>query len=131
MGADHPTTLTAMANLALVLHTQGELAKTLLLEEQVLEARRRLLGPKHPDTTLAEWNLLNTRRDLGDEAGARELETSLGWLLDGDESKVPWISARSGRISRRCWRSGRAEAQPESRRRTGSAFVTISRVRAP
>ncbi len=77
-----------MANLALVLHTQGELAKTLLLEEQVLEARRRLLGPKHPDTTLAEWNLLNTRRDLGDEAGARELETSLGWLLDGDESKL-------------------------------------------
>ncbi|HEV7505260.1 MAG TPA: tetratricopeptide repeat protein [Thermoanaerobaculia bacterium] len=88
LGADHPSTLTAMANLALVLHTQGELAKTRLLEEQVLEARRRLLGPKHPETSLAEWNLLNTRKDLGDELGARELETRLGWLLDEDESKL-------------------------------------------
>lgn len=88
LGADHPSTLMAMANLALVLHTQGELAKTRLLEEQVLEARRRLLGPKHPETSLAEWNLLNTRRDLGDETGARELETRLGWLLEEDESKL-------------------------------------------
>lgn len=88
LGVDHPSTLTAMANLALVLHTQGELAKTRLLEEQILESRRRLLGPKHPDTSLAEWNLLNTRKDLGDETGARELETRLGWLLDEDESKL-------------------------------------------
>ena len=88
LGAEHPTTLMAMANLALVLHSQGELAKVRLLEEQVLEARRRLLGPRHPETSLAEWNLLNTRKDLGDEAGARELEGSLSWLLDGDEAKL-------------------------------------------
>jgi len=88
LGEEHPITLTAMSNLALVLHAQGDLDKTRLLEEKVLETRRRLLGPKHSDTSLAQWNLLNTRKDLGDEAGARELEIRLGWLLDEDEAKL-------------------------------------------
>ena len=40
---------------------------------QALEARRRLLGPEHPDTLSSMNNLAEALRALGDAAGAAEL----------------------------------------------------------
>jgi hypothetical protein len=43
------STLRAVNNLAQTLHAQGDLAGARKLQEQVLEARGRLLGKEHPD----------------------------------------------------------------------------------
>jgi hypothetical protein len=43
------------------------------LEEQALATYRRVLGEDHPDTLSSMNNLAETRRDLGDLNGAREL----------------------------------------------------------
>ena len=42
-----------MSNLAATLRAQGDLAGARALQEQVLEARRRVLGEEHPDTSPA------------------------------------------------------------------------------
>ena len=61
-------TLGAMLNLAGMLYAQGDLAGARQLEEQVLAARRQLLGEKHPDTLTAMLNLALTLSAQGDLA---------------------------------------------------------------
>ena len=39
----------------------------------MMATRRRVLGPDHPDTLTSINNLTETRRDLGDLEGARDL----------------------------------------------------------
>ena len=61
-------------------------------EEQVLEARRRLLGEEHPATLTARLNLAQTLYAQGDLAGARQhqeqvLEASRRLL--GEEHPTP------------------------------------------
>ena len=70
----HPDTLTARNNLAQTLKAQGDLAGVRQHEEQVLEARRRLLGEEHPATLTARNNLAQTLYAQGDLAGARLLQ---------------------------------------------------------
>ncbi|MCP4655318.1 MAG: tetratricopeptide repeat protein, partial [bacterium] len=71
---DHPDVLTARHNLAETLSAQGDLAGARQLQEQVLEARERLLGADHPDTLTARNNLAATLYAQGDLAGARQLQ---------------------------------------------------------
>jgi tetratricopeptide (TPR) repeat protein len=73
LGSEHPTTLSAMNNLALTLLALGDAAGAAALHRQVLDARRRLLGPEHPDTLGSMSNLAMTLRALGDAAGGRDL----------------------------------------------------------
>ncbi|KAH6653678.1 hypothetical protein BKA67DRAFT_660234 [Truncatella angustata] len=57
VGAEHPDTLAAMNNLALVYSYQGRLKEAEELSVQLMEAYKRVLGVEHPDT-LAAMNTL-------------------------------------------------------------------------
>ena len=59
---------------AILRSAQGDLAGARRLREQVLEARRRVLGEQHLDTLWAMGNLAATLKQQGDLAGARRLE---------------------------------------------------------
>jgi hypothetical protein len=43
------------------------------VQQEVLDARERLLGREHPDTLTTKNNLALTLRDLGDLEGARRV----------------------------------------------------------
>ncbi|HVT14965.1 MAG TPA: tetratricopeptide repeat protein [Thermoanaerobaculia bacterium] len=62
------------ANLALVLEEKGDLPGARLIEERILEERRRSLGPDHPDTLWALQNLAETLHAQGDLARARTFQ---------------------------------------------------------
>ena len=49
LGEQHPSTITAMCNLAITYERLGKYADAEKLEIDVLNARARLLGNKHPD----------------------------------------------------------------------------------
>jgi hypothetical protein len=66
--------LYGMADLAGTVYAQGDLPGARKLEEQVLEARERLLGKEHPDTLMAMNNLAVTLYAQGELAGARKLQ---------------------------------------------------------
>jgi Tetratricopeptide repeat/TIR domain len=74
--ARHPDT-TAEAELltwvARYDYERGDYRPAEQANRQVLEARRRLLGPDHPDTLLSMNNLAMTLRVLGDADGAADL----------------------------------------------------------
>ncbi len=57
LGADHPDTLTSMANLALTYWSQGRWAEAEKLEVEVMETRKTKLGADHPDTLMSMANL--------------------------------------------------------------------------
>jgi hypothetical protein len=85
----HPDTLTARNNLAQTLKAQGDLAGVRQHEEQVLEARRRLLGEEHPATSISAWWLCVTLHGLGDQEKAQAvLKRDLLWLLDRDPATL-------------------------------------------
>jgi hypothetical protein len=70
---EHPDVLRTMDNLAATLDAQGDLAGARALEEQVLAARRPLLGEAHPETLRAMNNLAQMLKAQRDLAGARTL----------------------------------------------------------
>jgi len=92
LGAEHPDTLAAMNNLAATLADQGELDSARQLQEQVLEARRRVVGPQHPDTLAALNNLAYTLQAQGDLVGARQLQEQVvetaQWALGAEHPKT-------------------------------------------
>jgi hypothetical protein len=60
LGADHPDTLTSMANLAFTWECIGQHAKAIDLLRTCVVNQQRVLGPSHPDTVsndnmLLEW----------------------------------------------------------------------------
>ena len=60
LGADHPDTLTSMANLAFTLQSQARYAEALALMEKCFQSRQQVLGEQHPYTqssfdTLNDW----------------------------------------------------------------------------
>ncbi|KAJ6487319.1 hypothetical protein DFH09DRAFT_1054217 [Mycena vulgaris] len=77
LGADHPDTLWAMANLAITYRELGRYAEAEPLERSVLEKRKQLLGADHPDTLRALANLAATYRQLGRYTEAEPLERSV------------------------------------------------------
>jgi tetratricopeptide (TPR) repeat protein len=76
LGEEHPSTITAMNNLASTLGDQGQLDEAAAMKKEVLEKRRRILGEEHPDTITAMSNLANTLGQQGqlDEAAAMKKE---------------------------------------------------------
>jgi tetratricopeptide (TPR) repeat protein len=74
--ARHPDTAAEAALLASVArydYERGDYRPAEQANRQALEARRRLLGPEHPDTLASMNNLATTLADLGDAAGAVDL----------------------------------------------------------
>ncbi|RYP66411.1 hypothetical protein DL771_007820 [Monosporascus sp. 5C6A] len=65
LGADHPDTLTSMANLASTFRKQGRWEEAEELQGKELEICTRVLGPRHPDTLTSMANLALTFWDQG------------------------------------------------------------------
>jgi non-specific serine/threonine protein kinase/serine/threonine-protein kinase len=63
-----------MANLAATLESGGNYAEAEKLGRETLEARRRVLGPEHPDTLLSMMNLSNTLQSESKYAEAEKLQ---------------------------------------------------------
>jgi tetratricopeptide (TPR) repeat protein len=84
LGDEHPSTISAMNNLASTLGDQGQLDEAAKMLKEVLEKRRRILGEEHPDTISAMNNLTNT---LGDQGQLDEAISLLGIAIQ----KMKWI----------------------------------------
>ncbi|KAF1937777.1 kinesin light chain 1 [Clathrospora elynae] len=77
LGADHPDTLTSMANLALTYQNQGrwDAAEELFL--QVMETSKKKLGADHPSTLTSMVNLASTHQNQGRWDAADWLEVQV------------------------------------------------------
>ena len=64
-GADDPSTLTSMNNLAVTYRQQGKLTEAAKMHEEVLAKRQVILGDDHPDTLTSMHNLAETYRQQG------------------------------------------------------------------
>ncbi|MFI6645899.1 tetratricopeptide repeat protein [Streptomyces sp. NPDC050504] len=87
LGAGHPDTLTARANLATSYWTAGRTREAVQLLEQVLADSDRLLGPQHPDTLTARANLATSYWTAGRTGEAIALEEQV--LADRDRLLGP------------------------------------------
>lgn len=65
LGAEHPDTLTSMANLASTYRNQGRWDTAEELEVQVMETSKKKLGAEHPDTLTSMANLAFTWKGQG------------------------------------------------------------------
>ncbi|RDW59053.1 hypothetical protein BP5796_11977 [Coleophoma crateriformis] len=65
LGAEHPSTLTSMDNLALVLGGQGKYSEAETMHRQALALRERVLGAEHPSTLTSMNNLALVLGDQG------------------------------------------------------------------
>ena len=61
LGAEHPSTLTSMNNLASTYRDQGQWKEAEELGLQVMETFKRILGAEHPSTLTSMANLDRTR----------------------------------------------------------------------
>ena len=73
LGAEHPKTITSMANLAMIYFDQGKLKEAEQLLMHVLDMRKKLLGTEHPDTLTSMANLATTYFDQGNLNEAEQL----------------------------------------------------------
>jgi hypothetical protein len=73
LGADHPDTLTSMANLASTFCNQGRWDAAEELEVQVIETLKKKLGADHPDTLTSMNNLAFMWIETGRETEAVRL----------------------------------------------------------
>ena len=65
LGAEHPSTLISMGNLAATLSARGDFEGAQRYGERVLETSARILGTEHPDTLASMSNLAHTLRACG------------------------------------------------------------------
>lgn len=77
LGAEHPSTLTSMANLASTYGNQGRWEKAEELDLQIMEVTKRVHGAEHPLMLTSVCNLATTLNSLHRWAEAEELELQL------------------------------------------------------
>ena len=65
LGDRHPSTLTSISNLGLLLQDQGKLDEAGVLYREALEAKRATLGDRHPSTLTSMNNLGSLLHDQG------------------------------------------------------------------
>ena len=85
LGANHPDTLDAVCELALLLKAQGKLAEAELLFRRALEGYEQQLGAQHPNTLTAVNNLAQLLYAQGKLA---EAEPLLRRALEGKEQQL-------------------------------------------
>ena len=73
MEAEHPDTLKAVRNLAIVLSNQGDLAAARAMYERTLAAEERTLGVEHPSTLATMGSLAAVLLLQGELAAAQEM----------------------------------------------------------
>ena len=81
LGADHPNTLTTMANLAVTYSNQGREDEAEKLIVQVVEIRKKKLGADHPDTLITMHNLAATYSNQGRQNEAEKLMVQVVEIL--------------------------------------------------
>jgi tetratricopeptide (TPR) repeat protein len=72
-GKEHPSTLTSMNNLALVLRNQGKYPEAEQIHRKVVEVSERVLGKEHPDTLTGMNNLATVLTDQGKYPEAEQM----------------------------------------------------------
>ncbi|KAL2782474.1 hypothetical protein BJX66DRAFT_320644 [Aspergillus keveii] len=77
LGADHPDTLTRMANVASMYRELGRWKKAEQLEVRVMKTRQAEFGVDHPDTLTSMANLASTYRNQGRWKKAEQLEVQV------------------------------------------------------
>ncbi|KAJ7290549.1 hypothetical protein C8J57DRAFT_1445391 [Mycena rebaudengoi] len=77
LGSEHPETLIAMGNLAVMYHDIGHLTDAEELKVMVLEKMKQILGTEHPDTLAGMSNLAATYWKLGKLTDAMELDVAV------------------------------------------------------
>jgi tetratricopeptide (TPR) repeat protein len=77
LGREHPSTLTSMSNLALVLESQGKYEEAEVMNRQTLAIQEEVLGREHPDTLTSMSNLalVLERQGKYEEAEAMNRQT--------------------------------------------------------
>ena len=65
LGAEHPSTLASITNLASTLRNQGRWKEAEELFVQVMDTRKRVLGAEHPSTLTSMANLASTSGNQG------------------------------------------------------------------
>jgi putative hemolysin len=73
LGAEHPDTLTIMANLAATYCNQGRWGEAEQLEVRVMETSKTVLGAEHPSTLTSMANLASTYHKQGRWGEAEQL----------------------------------------------------------
>ncbi|BCM88074.1 FxSxx-COOH system tetratricopeptide repeat protein [Methylobacterium indicum] len=73
-GPDHPDTAISLANLAVLLQAQGDLARARSLFERALAITEGVRGSAHPNTAASLSNLAGLLRDQGNLAAAQPLQ---------------------------------------------------------
>ena len=68
LGAEHPSTLTSMNNLAFTWKRQGRGAKALNLMEECVQLQMHILGVSHPDTLSSSTALIGWQTEKLDIA---------------------------------------------------------------
>jgi tetratricopeptide (TPR) repeat protein len=77
LGAEHPSTLASMANLASTYRDQGRWKEAEELAVRVVETSKRVLGAEHPSTLTSMANLASTYWNQGRWKEAEELEVRM------------------------------------------------------
>ena len=77
LGAEHPSTLISMGNLASTFWNQGRWKEAEELQAKELKICSRVLGEKHPDTLTSIGNLASTYRNQGRWKEAEELDVQV------------------------------------------------------
>jgi len=129
LGPEHPDSLTAGGNLAVVYQATGQTTEATQLGEQVLADRERILGPKHPDTLRARANLTVSYRTMGRTAEAIEL----GQRVFADSERIlgpehPDTLRARGHLARSYRAGGRADDAIELGQRV---FADSERILGP
>ena len=73
-GVEHPRTIIAKGNLAVTYKDLGQIRDATTMQEEVLDASRRILGHNYPDTLMALANLAVSYRECGQVELAVKLE---------------------------------------------------------
>jgi tetratricopeptide (TPR) repeat protein len=88
-GSQHPSSLTAKGDLALVLFELGEANEACELEREASECARKHLGKTHPVTCVLAWNRALRLENNGDGNAARTiLMDDLAWLLTAEDANL-------------------------------------------
>ena len=66
LGAEHPDTLTSMANLAFTLKGRGQDAEAIKLMEKCVQLRTLVTGADHPYTLSSSAALIGWQTETGD-----------------------------------------------------------------
>ncbi|KAK5652950.1 hypothetical protein OQA88_9429 [Cercophora sp. LCS_1] len=110
LGANHPDTLTSMANLASTYRNQGRWEEAEKLFVQVMETRKTKLGANHPSTLTSMANLASTYRNQGRWEEAEKLEVQ---VMETSKTKLgadhPDTLTSMANLASTLWNQGRWE----------------------